>query len=103
MLAAVVVVFVAGPAAAADGGVDAAQGADGGAQERGTPPGPAGPPVRAPVPLAPVTPAYPEAAMKAGTEGDIALILTIDDTGLVTDVEVEAGLPDGLTESAVAA
>ena len=41
--------------------------------------------------------------MDDGVEGDVALILTIDATGTVTDVEVEAGLPDGITESAVAA
>ncbi len=64
---------------------------------------PPGPPVKGPVPLAPVTPVYPDEAMKAGIDGSVALILTIDATGTVTDVEVEAGLPGGLTEAAVAA
>ena len=80
---------------------DAGTGADGGAA--GLPATPPGPPVKAPVPLAPVTPVYPDQAMKDGVEGDVALILTIDAAGTVTDVEVEAGLPGGLSEAAVTA
>jgi TonB family protein len=83
---------------APDGGIAIAP--DAGSDDAAAPPGP---PVKAPVPEAPVTPVYPEAAMKAGADGDVALILSIDAEGLVTDVEVEAGLPHGLTEAAVAA
>jgi len=83
---------------------------DGGAADGGTgalsptpPEGPPGPAAHAPTPLSHPVPSYPEAAEKAGLEGDVALILTIDLNGAVTDVAVESGLPAGLTEAAVEA
>jgi TonB family protein len=62
-----------------------------------------GPAVVGPQPLAPIEPAYPEAAQEKGIEGEVALVLSIDARGEVTDVVVEKGLPEGLTEAAVAA
>lgn len=56
-----------------------------------------------PVPLSPIQPAYTADALQKRTAGDVSLILTVDEQGTVTHVEVEAGLPHGLTESAVAA
>ena len=56
--------------------------------------------VRAPVRLSPLTPAYPEAARKAGRMGTVSLRLTIDRQGAVTDVLVVSGLPFGLTQAA---
>lgn len=53
--------------------------------------------------LAPIAPVYPPEAMKAGLAGEVVLVVTIDEAGQVTDVAVESGLPQGLTESAVAA
>src|SRR5262245_30622695 len=93
-----VAMCVVATAAAAYGAVDAG-GADAGAQADAAP----GPAVTAPVPLGPIQPAYPDTAMKAGIEGNVTLILDIDATGAVTKVEVESGLPGGLTEAAVAA
>lgn len=47
---------------------------------------------------------YPPEAMQAGVEGDVALILTIDEAGEVTEVETtSAPLGHGLEEAAVAA
>jgi TonB family protein len=82
---------------------DKSDGANGGAPSRAIPPGPPGPAVHAPVPLAPIAPVYPDAAARAGVGGDVALILSIDQDGQVTAVEVEAGLQAGLTEAAVTA
>ncbi|HEX2657769.1 MAG TPA: TonB-dependent receptor [Polyangia bacterium] len=84
--------------AEADGSTDANEPA---APSPALPEGPAGPAAHAPKPLSPPVPRYPEAAEKAGIEGDVALILAIDQGGLVTDVEVESGLPAGLTEAAI--
>jgi TonB family protein len=88
----------AATAAPDDAGADApadAGGADGGAPavDFGAPP----------VPLERINPAYPPEAQRARVSGDVVLLLTIDDQGAVTAVEVEAGLPAGLTESATAA
>ena len=58
---------------------------------------------RPPEPLAPIVPAYPDAAMRAGVAGTVSLILTIEVDGAVSNVEVEAGLGGGLTEAATAA
>lgn len=87
------------------GGSGADKGADGngGASARSIPPGPPGPAIHAAVPLAPIEPVYPQAAVLAGLEGDVALILSIDEDGKVTNVAVEAGAPGGLSEAAVIA
>ena len=65
--------------------------------------GPPGPAIRAPTPKTPIAPKYPDAAMHDGIEGTVTLILSIDPEGTVTNVEVESGLPGGLSEAAVAA
>ena len=75
-------------------------------------PGPAGREDEKPVseePLAPavlitrVDPEYPEPARKAGVEGTVVLDATISETGQVTQIAVERGLPLGVTEVAIAA
>jgi len=86
--------------AAPDGGARDGGAGDGGVARDGGAPGPA---MTAPAPLGAIVPVYPEAAMKAGLDGSVILILDIDAAGAVTKVEVESGLPGGLTESAVAA
>jgi TonB family protein len=48
-------------------------------------------------------PEYPVAARRAGVEGTVILDATIDETGQVTQVAVERGLPLGISEAAVAA
>jgi TonB family protein len=48
-------------------------------------------------------PEYPEAARRAGVEGTVILDATISETGEVTRVAVERGLPLGVSEAAVAA
>lgn len=50
-----------------------------------------------------VDPEYPEAARRAGVEGTVILDATINETGQVTQVAVERGLPLGVSEAAVAA
>ena len=50
-----------------------------------------------------VDPEYPEAARRAGVEGTVILDATISETGEVTRVAVERGLPLGVSEAAVAA
>ncbi len=50
-----------------------------------------------------VDPEYPERARRAGVEGSVILDATIDETGQVTQVVVERGLPLGVSEAAVAA
>src|SRR4051812_17980487 len=87
-----------GSVAAEDGGAPAevGGGADGGTDaivDRTVPP----------VALAPITPVYPPDAAAAGIEGDVTLILTIDDLGRVTKVEIEEAALGGLTEAAAAA
>ena len=49
------------------------------------------------------SPTYPEAANRDRTEGTVLLAVTIAKDGSVQDVQVTRGLPDGLTEAAVAA
>jgi TonB family protein len=53
--------------------------------------------------LTPIAPVYTPEALRAGIAGDVTLVLTLDALGEVRDVAVESGLPEGLTESAVAA
>lgn len=48
-------------------------------------------------------PEYPEGARRAGVEGTVILDASISETGQVTEIAVERGLPLGLSESAVAA
>lgn len=50
-----------------------------------------------------VDPRYPEGARRAGVEGTVVLDATINETGQVTQVAVERGLPLGISEAAVAA
>jgi TonB family protein len=50
-----------------------------------------------------VDPEYSEAARRAGVEGTVILDATISETGEVTRVAVERGLPLGVSEAAVAA
>jgi TonB family protein len=50
-----------------------------------------------------VDPEYPEGARRAGVEGTVVLDASISETGLVTHVAVEQGLPLGISEAAVAA
>jgi TonB family protein len=50
-----------------------------------------------------VDPEYPEAARRAGLEGTVILDAMISETGEVTRVAVERGLPLGISEAAVAA
>jgi len=48
-------------------------------------------------------PAYTDEARAAGIEGKVRLRITVDDAGVVVNVEVLAGLGHGLDEAAVAA
>jgi protein TonB len=57
------------------------------------------PPTRQASPM----PSYPQAAWVAGVRGDVKLQLVVDDKGRVSDIQVLAGLPHGLTEAAVEA
>ncbi|HSP93880.1 MAG TPA: TonB family protein [Thermoanaerobaculia bacterium] len=50
-----------------------------------------------------VDPEYPEGARRAGVEGTVILDATISETGQVTQIAVERGLPLGVSEAAVAA
>lgn len=52
--------------------------------------------------LSQVMPVYPEKARKAGTRGTVILETIIDEEGCVRNIRVLQGVPDGLTESAVA-
>lgn len=56
-----------------------------------------------PLPMGSIDPIYPAEALKSRAEGDVVLILTVGGNGLVSQVDVEAGLRHGLTEAAVAA
>lgn len=60
-------------------------------------------PIVAPVKIFAPQPAYTEAARRAGTEGAVIVQTIIDCRGLVTDVTVLQGQPNGLTEAVVAA
>jgi TonB family protein len=59
--------------------------------------------VKAPVVRTRVNPLYPETARKDNVEGVVIMELLIDATGHVRNVTVLKGLPDGLSEAAVAA
>jgi len=48
-------------------------------------------------------PEYPEVARRARRGGTVILLATIDQEGLVTDLEILRGEPLGLTEAALAA
>jgi len=50
-----------------------------------------------------VKPPYPEAARKAGVEGDVLLSITVDDTGKVVAARVLSGPGYGLNEAALKA
>jgi TonB family protein len=50
-----------------------------------------------------VDPEYPEGARRAGVEGTVILDALISETGQVTQVAVDQGLPLGVSEAAVAA
>ncbi len=50
-----------------------------------------------------VDPEYPEGARRAGVEGTVVLDASISETGVVTHIAVEQGLPLGISEAAVAA
>lgn len=67
--------------------------------EQVTPPKP---PVRKPAQVKRrIKPAYPVAAKRAGIEGMVVLIVTIDETGRVVDAKVVTGLGYGLDEAAL--
>ena len=74
-----------------------------GAVSHGSGPLSVGGSVKAPVILHKVEPLYPEEALAARTSGIVILETIIDKTGSVTDVKVVKGLPNGLSEAAVAA
>ena len=74
------------------------------------PPPPSGPQVKfipydkAPVPLMPIKPVYPDIAQEAGIEGQVIVQCFIDDKGRVKETIVLKGIPNtGLNESAVEA
>ncbi len=74
------------------------------------PPPPSGPQVKfipydkAPVPLMPIRPVYPDIAQEAGIEGQVIVQCFIDDKGRVKETIVLKGIPNtGLNESAVEA
>ena len=74
------------------------------------PPPPSGPQVKfipydkAPVPLMPIRPVYPDIAQEAGIEGQVIVQCFIDVRGKVTETIVLKGIPNtGLNESAVEA
>lgn len=74
------------------------------------PPPPSGPQVKfipydkAPVPLMPIRPVYPDIAQEAGIEGQVIVQCFIDKKGKVTETIILKGIPNtGLNESAIAA
>ena len=74
------------------------------------PPPPSGPQVKfipydkAPVPLMPIRPKYPDIAQEAGIEGQVLVQCFIDKKGKVTETIILKGIPNtGLNESAVEA
>ncbi|MEO8698146.1 MAG: energy transducer TonB, partial [Acidimicrobiales bacterium] len=50
-----------------------------------------------------VDPSYTDAARAARTTGIVVIAVLIDKSGAVADTQVLKGLPDGLTEAALAA
>ena len=52
--------------------------------------------------LSQVKPVYPELARRAGTKGTVIVETVIDEQGCVGNIRVLQGVPDGLTEAAVA-
>jgi TonB family protein len=58
---------------------------------------------RKPVLLQAVAPEYPAAALAAGKQADVPVRIHIDETGLVTAVDVVTPVGDGFDEAAVAA
>jgi periplasmic protein TonB len=64
------------------------------------PPAPAAGLIEGPTLVSRVEPVYPDLARRAGIEGTVELEVSIDVTGVVTDVEVVRGLPLGMSEAA---
>jgi TonB family protein len=60
-------------------------------------------PANAPRPKRRVHPFYPAKARSAGTQGQVHLEVLINVAGVVEDVTITRGLPDGLSEAATAA
>jgi TonB family protein len=59
---------------------------------------------KAPVPLTPIRPVYPDIAQEAGIEGQVIVQCFIDKKGKVTETIILKGIPNtGLNESAIAA
>ena len=56
-----------------------------------------------PLPQGGCEPKFTEEARQAGTEGTVVLDVTIDEKGRARDIKVVSGLPNGLTEAAIAA
>ena len=74
------------------------------------PPPPSGPQFKfiaydkAPVPLMPIKPVYPDIAQEAGIEGQVLVQCFIDKKGKVTETIILKGIPNtGLNESAITA
>ncbi|CAN5797346.1 hypothetical protein BH11MYX2_BH11MYX2_05360 [soil metagenome] len=68
-----------------------------------TPPAPKGVVTKPPTLLQAVAPEYPKAALDAGKTADVKVRIHIDQTGIVTAVDVLAKVGDGFDEAAVAA
>jgi TonB family protein len=56
--------------------------------------------IEPPVVLTRVEPVYPDAARRAGVEGTVELVVSVDASGKVSDVEVLRGLPLGVSDAA---
>src|SRR5689334_19961042 len=67
------------------------------------PPKPTGVITKQPKLLQAVAPDYPPAALKAGKQAKVKVRIHIDDTGIVTKVDVLEPVGDGFDEAAVAA
>ncbi len=77
---------------------------DGARREPPPPPAaPTGVVTKAPVLLQAVAPEYPPAALEAGKQAKVPVRIHIDETGMVTKVEVITPVGDGFDEAAVAA
>ena len=79
---------VPGDGAAAAGGVSASGGSGGGATAGDVAPASAEPVVSTPAPLAPIQPSYPRSARQSGRQGVVRVAAMVDETGIVTAVEV---------------